>query len=88
MTQSSLPRSIDETMLKISVLVVDELELDLAPEELDETANFVDDYGADSLGLIQVVARMDRELKIAVPQEETQNLVDLKAIRSFLESRS
>jgi acyl carrier protein len=79
---------IDEIMWKIRLLVVDELELDLAPEELDEDAHFIDVYDADSLSLIQILARMDRELKLTIPQDQMANMSNLAAIRAFAVSRA
>jgi acyl carrier protein len=71
---------IDTTELveRVSAIVAQELELD--GDELDENAQFVDDYGADSLSLLTVLARTEKELGIRVREEEQRNLVNLKAL--------
>ena len=69
-----------DAVAEIRSIVVDELELDLPPEELDETAHLVDVYGADSLSLINVFSRIERELGIFIPQEEKGGLTTLRAI--------
>ncbi|MFC9537083.1 acyl carrier protein [Streptomyces sp. NPDC056975] len=58
-------------------IIVDELELDLEPTEVDVHADLIDIYGADSLGLIQVLARVNKELSIRVPRELA---VDLRTV--------
>jgi acyl carrier protein len=55
-------------------IVIDELELDLERQAVDLDADLVEVYGADSLGLIQVLARVNKELSIRVPQDEAANL--------------
>lgn len=47
---------------------------------IDPAARFVEDFDADSLALIQILARIDKELTISVPVEEAENLVDLRTL--------
>ncbi|MFR0353162.1 acyl carrier protein [Streptomyces sediminimaris] len=58
-------------------IIIDELELDAEPAEVDLNADLIDIYGADSLGLIQVLARVNKELSIRVPRELA---VDLRTV--------
>jgi acyl carrier protein len=55
-------------------------ELDIEQEELKDTANFMDDYDADSLSLITVAARIEKELRIAIPTEEWSTLTTLEQV--------
>ncbi|MFC9593089.1 acyl carrier protein [Streptomyces sp. NPDC056944] len=65
----------DETIKRVTLeIVVDELELDVEPDEVDMTANLIEEYEADSLGLIQVLARVNKELAIRLPREEVGDL--------------
>ncbi|MFD8703238.1 acyl carrier protein [Kitasatospora sp. NPDC059648] len=80
----------DETIKQVTLeIVVDELELDVEPDEVDLTANLIDDYEADSLGLIQVLARVNKELAIRLPREEVGELrtVD-EIIRRIIQLRA
>lgn len=65
----------DEQFAMIRMIVAEELELDLS--ELEDDKDFVDAYEADSLSLIQVFARIERELHVSVPQEEMNKMVDV-----------
>lgn len=58
-------------------IIIDELELDAEPADVDLGADLIDIYGADSLGLIQVLARVNKELSIRVPRELA---VDLRTV--------
>ena len=71
--------TIRETTLDI---IVDELELDVEPGEVDGGADLIDFYGADSLGLIQVLARVNKELRIRVPREQA---VDLRTVELLVQ---
>ncbi|MFJ3763167.1 acyl carrier protein [Streptomyces sp. NPDC090082] len=65
----------DETIKRVTLeIVVDELELDVEPDEVDMNANLIEEYEADSLGLIQVLARVNKELAIRLPREEVGDL--------------
>lgn len=60
-------------------------ELDRQPDELSDAADLVDDIDADSLSMIQILARIERELKISIPQEEfiaASTLHDIYALAS------
>jgi acyl carrier protein len=67
---------------RVRVIVAEEIEVE--PEELDEKANFVEDYEADSMSLIQTFSRIERELKVPVPQEEINNMTDLQSIQRIV----
>jgi acyl carrier protein len=71
MTTSVSDKTVLDTTLSI---IVDELELDVEPYEVDLNADLVEEYAADSLGLIQVLARVNKELSIRVPREDAGKL--------------
>jgi acyl carrier protein len=71
MTNAISDRAVLETTLTI---IIDELELELAPEAVDLNADLVEYYGADSLSLIQVLARVNKELSIRVSMEKVVRL--------------
>ncbi|GGW61776.1 acyl carrier protein [Streptomyces xantholiticus] len=66
----------------IRSIVAEELELESS--EVDDSTSFVDGYAADSLSLIQVFARIERELHVSVPQEEMNNMVDIRATQAIV----
>lgn len=80
MVGSPPSRPTGQDQARIRAIVVDELELDLDPEELDEDADFADDYGADSLSIIQVFARVERELGLPLPKSGLSGVTGLRGI--------
>ncbi len=58
----------DDLRASISAILAEELEI--APDELRPTADFAEVYGGDSLTVLAVLARLQRELGITVPPEE------------------
>ncbi|MCP2164087.1 acyl carrier protein [Goodfellowiella coeruleoviolacea] len=63
---------------KIREIVAEELELD--QDELSDTGHFVDDYDADSLSLITVIARIEKELGVAVPRDQLTEMATLEQV--------
>jgi acyl carrier protein len=59
-------------------LVADVLELE--PEELSDTADFQQEYDADSLRAIEMLARIEKKYKIQIPQKELATMQNLKAV--------
>jgi acyl carrier protein len=59
-------------------------ELELAPGELTETGSFIDEYDADSLSLITIITRFEKELGIVLPKDEVAQLVDLNSVYALV----
>ena len=54
-----------EVQDKIKQIIVDELGVDEA--EVTENARFIEDLGADSLDLVELVMRFEEEFDIEIP---------------------
>jgi acyl carrier protein len=52
--------------------------LEIEPEELTDTGDFAEEYEADSLRAIEIVARIDKRFKVEIPQSELPELRNLK----------
>jgi NADH dehydrogenase (ubiquinone) 1 alpha/beta subcomplex 1 len=44
------------------------------PEKVNETANFIEDLGLDSLDVVEVVMAMEEEFTIEIPDAESEKL--------------
>ena len=77
-----MPEDVVDTKLeleqKVREIIADELELE--PAELGYTADFMEEYDADSLSLITVVARFEKELGIAIPLDGRSELTNLERV--------
>ncbi len=54
--------------------------LELEPEEITDTGDFVDEYEADSLRAIEILARIEKRYKVEIPQERLADMTNLKAV--------
>jgi acyl carrier protein len=54
--------------------------LEIEPEELTDSGDFMDDYDADSLRAIEILARLDKKYHVEIPQSELPELRNLKAV--------
>jgi len=73
------PSTIAQQRLEEIRAIVAEV-LELEPEEVSDTGDFVDTYDADSLRAIEIVARLDKRYQIEIPQYELADLRNLKAV--------
>jgi acyl carrier protein len=54
--------------------------LELEPEELTDGGDFVDEFEADSLRAIEILARLEKKYKIDIPQADLAEMRNLKAV--------
>ncbi|HKP94802.1 MAG TPA: acyl carrier protein [Fibrobacteria bacterium] len=65
-------------MEKIKDIVSNILEIE--PAEMTETSLFKEDHNADSLRAIEILASLEKEFKVEIPQTELANMVSLSAV--------
>ena len=58
---------------KIQHIIADVLNVDL--DEITPETTFVDDLGADSLDIFQIIIGIEDEFDIEIPQEEAEKIV-------------
>jgi acyl carrier protein len=63
---------------RIHEIISEHLELDI--DDLAEDSLFVDDHGADSLALIDVLAALEKEYSIEIDQEQFARMVDVRSV--------
>jgi acyl carrier protein len=61
---------------KVKKIIAEKLSVDL--EEVVEEASFVDDLGADSLDLVELIMSMEEEFDIDISDEDAEKLVTVK----------
>ncbi|MEU6055339.1 acyl carrier protein [Streptomyces xanthochromogenes] len=80
---SNLTVSVDADLNeKVREIIADVLEVETF--ELTEDSSFEDDFGADSLLTIEMFARFEKELGIAIPQDEMAQLDTLDQAYSLV----
>jgi len=61
---------------KIKKMIAEKLSVD--PSEVVPEASFVDDLGADSLDLVELVMSMEEEFDIDISDEDAEKIVTVK----------
>ncbi|MET8087577.1 acyl carrier protein [Micromonospora sp. NPDC005194] len=72
----------DKHMAELREIVAEVLELE--PEEVADTADFVEEYEADSLRAIEILARIEKKYKVEIPQAELNEMRSLKAVHEVV----
>ncbi len=70
---------------KIKEIVAEQLDVD--PEEVVPEASFVDDLGADSLDLTELIMAMEDEFGMEIDDEEAQKLRTVQDVIDYIESK-
>lgn len=76
--------SLDNSKLEIVKNVVCRT-LEIEPEELRPDGNFAEVYDADSLRMIEVLAGLERDLKVKIDQSELANMTDFNEVVGVVE---
>ena len=61
-----------DTLERVRKIVIDHLDAD--PDKVTEKASFIDDLGADSLDIVELVMEFEKEFNIDIPDEEAEKL--------------
>jgi len=75
--------SIEERVKKIVVE-----QLGVKEEEVTANASFVDDLGADSLDIVELVMAMEEQFEIEIPDEDAEKIQTVKDAVSYIQERS
>lgn len=68
---------------KIQAMLADALNLPL--EKVTPDAKIVDDLGADSLDLVELLSQLEDEYGITIPDDEVESLVTVADVAAELE---
>ena len=61
---------------KVKKIIADKLSVDL--EEVAPEASFVDDLGADSLDLVELIMSMEEEFDVEISDEDAEKIITVK----------
>lgn len=70
---------------KIKDIIVEQLSVD--PEKVKPEASFIDDLGADSLDIVELVMAMEEEFDIEIPDEDAEKLKTVQDVTKYLETK-
>lgn len=70
---------------KIKDIIVEQLGVD--PEKVKSEASFIDDLGADSLDIVELVMAMEEEFDLEIPDEDAEKLKTVNDVVTYLASK-
>ena len=71
---------------KIKDLLAKQLRLDV--NTIEDDANILDDLGADSLEVVEMLMTLESEFGIIVPDEDVMSLKTVRAVAEYIESHT
>ncbi len=74
--------SAEEVTAKVKRIIKEQLDVDEANIKLEST--FIDDLGADSLGLVELVLAFEEEFEIDIPDEDTEKIRSVQDAVDYL----
>ncbi len=63
-------------------------QLDVEEKDIKPESSFIDDLGADSLGLVELVLAFEDAFDIEIPDEETEKIRTVQDAITYIESLS
>jgi acyl carrier protein len=71
---------------KVKSIIVENLGVD--EEEVTPDASFVDDLGADSLDVVELVMAFEEQFGIEIPDEEAEKITRVKEAIEYIEQHA
>ena len=68
---------------KIKKVVAEQLDCDIA--EIKEDSKFVEDLGADSLDVVELVMALEEEFDIEIPDEDAEGILTVADALKYIE---
>lgn len=76
----------DEITQKVRVVIADQLNVE--EDDVSEDSAFVDDLGADSLDIVELVMALEEEFGIAIPDEDAEKIRTVGEAVSYIAENS
>ncbi len=70
---------------KVKKIIAEKLSVDLS--DVVPEASFVDDLGADSLDLVELIMSMEEEFDIEISDEESEKMITVQDAVDYLRSQ-
>ena len=67
---------------RVRSIIVDQLAVDAT--KVSQTASFIDDLGADSLDIVELVMALEEEFKIEIPDEDAEKISNVQSAIDYI----
>ncbi|MCD6433781.1 MAG: acyl carrier protein [Sulfurimonas sp.] len=62
-------------------------QLSVSPDEIKDDAKFVEDLGADSLDVVELVMALEEKFDIEIPDDEAEKIQTVKDVVAYIEGK-
>ena len=73
------------TFDKVKKIVVDQLGVNEADVQIDST--FIDDLGADSLDIVELIMAFEEEFEIEIPDDAAEKIITVRDADDYIEKQ-
>merc|ERR1712129_101472 len=81
---SAMPRSMALNGVEEQVRELVKSQLTAGNTEFEDSANFMDDLGADSLDAVELIMSLEEEFDIEIPDDEVEGITTVQAAIDFV----
>ncbi|MCL1832056.1 MAG: acyl carrier protein [Oscillospiraceae bacterium] len=71
---------------KVKTIIVDQLGID--EDKVTMSANIQDDFGADSLDIVDLVGNFEEEFDLEIPDEQVEKLKTVEDVVKYIEDKT
>jgi len=71
---------------RVKQIIVEQLGVD--ESQVDDNASFVDDLGADSLDIVELVMAFEEAFELEIPDEDAEKITTVKDAVSYIENKT
>lgn len=75
-----------EILSKVRAIIVDQLGVEEA--QVTPTASFIDDLGADSLDIVELIMAFEEEFDLDIPDEEAEKIATVQDAVDYIKDRA
>jgi len=71
---------------RVKNIIIDQLSVE--PEKVNPTASFIEDLGADSLDIVELVMTMEEEFDLDIPDEDAEKIKTVDDVIKYIGSKT
>ena len=75
----------EEVLAKLKDLVMDRLNVE--EDQIKPEASFVEDLGADSLDIVELIMGIEEEFEVEIPDEDAEKLTNVGAALAYVKAK-
>lgn len=77
--------SAEEITERVKAIIVEQLGVSL--EEVNPEASFIEDLGADSLDIVELIMALEEEYDMEIPDEDAEKIQTVQDVLSYITSK-